>query len=90
MVKNQIPLSTLEDLIGFIKKFMNKAASLVARRRKLRGTIQNGRFIMQDKEIIYKIQERVVSGKVISLYREKRGSYHADDFIFLWRMERPM
>ena len=37
MLTNQIPLSKFEDLIGFIKGFMNAAASHLATRRVLLG-----------------------------------------------------
>ena len=44
-VKKQKP-SKFEDLIGFIQKFMNQAASLVINRSSLEA-IQNGKFLKQ-------------------------------------------
>lgn len=35
MLKNKIQLNELEDLIGFIKKFVNQVASHLATRRAL-------------------------------------------------------
>lgn len=37
-------LSKFEDVIGFIKQFMNWAASHLAGREILRGVVKNGRF----------------------------------------------
>ena len=42
-------MSKFEDLIGFIKQFMNWAASHQATRKGLPGVTQNGRFFLENK-----------------------------------------
>ena len=43
LLRNRIQLSELEDLFFFIQQFMNQAASNLASRKALQGTVQNGR-----------------------------------------------
>ena len=45
VLKNKIQPSKFEDLMGFIKPFMNQAASHVARREMSQGVVPNGRFL---------------------------------------------
>lgn len=46
----KIQLSKLEDLIGFIQQFMNRAASRPAYRKELQGALQSGRLLQPEEE----------------------------------------
>ena len=49
LLKNKIQPSKFEDLIGFIKLFMNEAASHLANTGELQGTAQNGKVLKAEK-----------------------------------------
>lgn len=58
-VKNRIQPNKFEDLLGFIKQFMNQAAFHLATRRVLREVVQNKIFIERrvGKRAINKIKK---------------------------------
>lgn len=87
-LENNIQLSKLEDLIGFMKKFKNWPVFHLASREMLWRVIQNGRFLWEGqcgKKLLAK--ERISSGKLPSLKGKGKGFYWVDYLIF-WGMER--
>ena len=74
--KKQSHLKKCEDLIVFINRFMNPAASHLANREELCGVVPNGRFLQEggwaqelsakEKKGLFtsKTNKRLISGKV--------------------------
>jgi len=76
MSKTNIQPSKFEDLIGFIKQFMNSAASRLASRKELLGVVQNGRVLEEggcNKDVRSQREERIVSGQVMSRRGNEQG-----------------
>ena len=76
LLKNKIELSKLEDLTGFIKQFMNRAASHPARRRVLWGVVQIGRFLQEGEcgeEVTTNRKASIISGQVILFWGEGKA-----------------
>lgn len=82
------PQSTFNDLMGFIKGFMNQAAPHIASTDSLLGVVQDvflSVFVFVfDRGWGKKVSKR----KVLFHRRERKGSHPADDLIFLSRVER--
>ena len=50
LLNNKIPPSEFEDLIGFIKRFMNQVASYLANQKELHLAAENEKFLKVENE----------------------------------------
>ena len=78
LLKNKIQLSKLEDLIGFIKEFMNQAVSCLASTEMLQGVVQNGRFLQEGsgtRWLLANEKKALLQAKSPSLKGKGRGSW---------------
>ena len=92
MLKNKIHQSKFEDLIGFIRQFMNRG-SISSHRRVPRGAVHAEGFYGKEggaRKLLGKEKKGLFWARASSFSGEGdwHGFYHADHHFFLWGVER--
>lgn len=93
MLKNKIQPSKMEELIDFIKLFVNQAAAHPAPRRARRGCAEMESFYRREagQGSHWQKKRSFLSQDMYSLGEEKRRKrfHHAEPRSFLWNGEGP-